>query len=104
MIFNSTKEGVTCAIKVVPNASKSGLGEILQVSSGKEIKEILKIYVKSPAVEGKANQEVIKFLSALWGLKKSQMKIIKGSSQCYKILFIKGSSEDLLRKLSRKSI
>lgn len=100
MIFKATKEGIICAIKVVPNASKSALGEVLQINSGKEIKKFLKVYIKSPAVEGKANQELIKFLSEIWKFKKSQIKIIKGRSQSYKILLVEGDPEILLRNLS----
>ncbi len=98
MIFKPTKNGVICFIKVVPNASRTGLGEILKISSGQEVKEFLKVNVKVPALEGKANNELINFLSKSWGVKKSEIKIIKGETQSHKILLIEGNAEELLLK------
>src|SRR5437868_2140545 len=97
MIFKSVKEGVICLIKVVPNASRTALGEIVQINSDKDNNEFLKVYVKAPATEDKANNELLRFLSKIWNVKKSQFKIIKGASQAYKTVLIEGSSEILLK-------
>lgn len=101
MIFKPVKEGLICLIKVVPNASKTALGEILKINSEKQVKDVLKVYVKAPALEGKANKELMTFLSKIWGVKKNHLKIIKGDSQPYKTLLIEGNSEALLSTLSR---
>lgn len=100
MVFKPVKDGVILLIKVVPNASKTALGEILELNSGKEIQKLLKVYVKAPALEGKANKELIKFLSEIWKFKKSEIKIIRGDSQSYKTILIEGDPEALLKTLN----
>lgn len=63
-------------IKVQPN---SGRQEIQQSIDGK----ISKVFLKKPAEDGKANQELEKFLSKHFG---KQVKIIKGHASKNKII------------------
>lgn len=51
-------------------------------------KPYLKINIKAPPVQGKANKEIIKFLSEEWSLPKSSIKIIRGISSNYKVIAI----------------
>lgn len=91
MIFINSANSLTIYIKVIPNASKNALGEILSIDN----KNILKIYIKAPAVEGKANKALIDFLSKTFKIKKSSLRITKGTTQKYKKLEILGESQDL---------
>ena len=56
-------------IKVVPNAKNNSI-----------IKEnnLLKVYVKKPAIDNKANKEIIELLGKFFEVKKKNVKIIKG--------------------------
>lgn len=68
-------------IKVVPQSSKN---ELTQMSDG-----TTKIKLKSPPVEGKANEELIKFLSKYFRVAKSLIIIKKGLTSKNKIVEIK---------------
>ncbi len=56
-------------IKVIPNAKKAKVVEEDQR---------LKVYVNSPAVDGKANESVIRILAEHFGVRKSTVKIVRG--------------------------
>ncbi len=49
---------------------------------------VLKIKITAPAVDNKANEELIKFLSKEMKKKKSQVKIVSGFTSREKILEI----------------
>lgn len=55
--------------KIIPNAGRDELVE----ADG-----VFRIYLRAPAVDGKANQALIKFLAGHFNLKRSQIEIIKG--------------------------
>lgn len=65
-------------VKILPNSKKS---EIIGYEN-----EILKIKIKAPPLEGKANEELIRFLSKKWKIPKSKIKIMKGLTSKIKIL------------------
>lgn len=92
MIFTLSSNGLIGYIKIIPNASKNALGEILNIDN----KNILKIYIKAPAVEGKANKALIDFFSEIFKIKKSSLRIKKGTTQKYKILEILCSQNYLM--------
>lgn len=61
-------------------------------------KRYLKLSIKTPPENGKANSEIIKFLSSYWRLKKKDLEIISGFSSSMKILSI-NAEDDLTTKL-----
>ena len=63
-------------IKVKPNSKQ----QILQT----EPDGSLTVHLKSPPVEGKANQELIQFLAKSFNVSKSDIKIKSGLSSRYK--------------------
>lgn len=68
-------------IKVIP---KSSINKICEKMSN----DVLKIKITAPAVDNKANEELIKFLSKEMKKKKSQIKIISGFTSREKTLEI----------------
>lgn len=68
-------------VKVFPGAKKNLL---------KEEGGLLKIYLKAPPVEGKANDALIKFLAESWKIKKREIQIIKGLKSRIKTISING--------------
>ena len=68
-------------IKVIPHAGKN---EIV----GKLADGTLKIKLKAPPVDGKANEELVKFLAKEFGVKKDGVKIISGKTGRKKIIEI----------------
>lgn len=65
-------------VRITPNAKKS---EILGWEDG-----FLKIKIAAPAIEGKANAELTRFLAKLCRVSKSQIIILKGDNARIKIL------------------
>lgn len=70
----------TLEVIVQPNAKTNAI-----VSN---INDVLKVKIKAPAIEGKANVELIKFLAKTWGIRKSQIEIIKGFHSRDKVIRI----------------
>ena len=66
-------------VKVIPNSKEE---KIYQEN------EIYKIKVKKPALEGKANLELIKFLAKEFKTKKGSIKILKGEKTRNKVIEI----------------
>jgi uncharacterized protein (TIGR00251 family) len=77
-----TDENIIISVKVVPNSSKN---EIVCILDG-----ILKIKIKAPAVENKANSELVKFLAKQIGIPKSSVKILSGETSKIKKICITG--------------
>ena len=61
----------TVRVRVVPNAKRN---EVKKEGEG------LKVYLSTPAVEGKANKALIKILAEHFRVKKSQVKIVRGTN------------------------
>ncbi len=54
------------------------------------------IHLKSSPVKGKANKELISYLSTLFDIKKNQIKIVKGIKNRSKIVELWNVSEDAI--------
>ena len=80
-------------VLVHPNAAKN---KVAGITDG-----VWQVKVAAPPVKGKANKELVNFLSQLLGMSKSQIGIIKGHTTRKKIITIYGlSQEDIIKRLS----
>ncbi|MFA5021809.1 MAG: DUF167 domain-containing protein [Patescibacteria group bacterium] len=70
-------------IRVIPNSRQT---EIIEETTGR-----LKIKLKSPAKEGKANKELVEILAKKFKVSKSQVEIIKGLTAKDKLVRIYSS-------------
>ena len=50
--------------------------------------EIIKIKIKAPAIEGKANKAIVEYLSKVIGVAKSKIKIVNGQKASIKTICI----------------
>lgn len=66
-------------IKAIPNAKKN---RIVQQEG------ILKVYLTSPPIDGKANKALVKILSKYFKVKKSHVRIKKGEKTKQKLIEI----------------
>jgi uncharacterized protein len=64
-------------VKVTPNAKR----QEIKLEAG-----ILKVKVVSRADRGKANEELIEYLSEVLGVKKGDIRIVKGAKDTRKVL------------------
>jgi len=68
-------------IRVTPNARKTEIAK-----EG----EVLKVRLAAPAVNGKANSELLAVLAAHFGVRKSSVTIVKGRKSRNKVIDITG--------------
>lgn len=62
------------------------------------------IKIAAPPVEGRANLELIHFLSDLLGVSRSQLTIEKGLTSKYKIIVISGLTPEQVTTLLQKAL
>lgn len=79
-------------IKAVPNSSKN---EICGLYDG-----ALKVKIKAPAVENKANEELIKYFSKLFKIPKSAISLKTGGTSKHKMLLFKNCNTDILTNIN----
>ncbi len=81
--------------RIIPNARKTELAG--------EYADAVKIKLSAPPVEGKANAELIKFLSKSLGVSKSSISFVSGETSKDKLLEIPNfDTKTLIEKLSQK--
>ena len=86
------KDGyIVLNVRVVPRATKNTIQGVLG--------DALKIRIQSPPVEGKANAELITFLSKLWSIPRANFEILSGETGRNKRLRIELPTVELLKEL-----
>ena len=81
--YKKTKDGITIEVKVEPRSSRKQITGIMDNT-------ILKVKLTAPPVDGSANDQLIELISESTGVKKSQIKIIRGLSSKRKLVEITG--------------
>jgi hypothetical protein len=69
---------MTITVKIIPNAKNT---EVVGYEG-----KTLKIRIAAPAIEGKANKELIRFLAELCDCAPSEIEILKGLASKTKVL------------------
>jgi uncharacterized protein (TIGR00251 family) len=75
------KKGAALAVRVTPRASHNDIVEIQSDGT-------VKIHLTAPAHDGKANEELIKFLSEILGAPKTHIEILAGASGRDKLITV----------------
>ena len=89
-IFLKEKDnGVLLNIKAVPNSSKNEICGVME--------NALKVKIKAPAVENKANLELVKYFSKLLKVPKSSISLVSGSTSKIKSLYIDGCTIEQIK-------
>jgi hypothetical protein len=95
LTINHPDKSNRLAVRVSPSASRS---EVIGLKEG-----VLQVRIAAPPVKGKANRELIDFLSRALGVRKSAVSIVKGETSRNKVIAIAGKSrEEVIRRLSLK--
>ena len=83
------------SLRVYPNASRN---EMVGFTD-----EVLRVKISAPPIKGKANRELVTFLSRLLGVGKGSVNIIKGHTTRNKVVAIDGlSREEIMKRLLPK--
>lgn len=88
-MFRQTSEGIELVLHVLPNAPKS---QIVGLHG-----ERLKIKIKAPPVEGKANEEIVQFFSTVLGIPKKQIDFRRGERSKSKTLLVRGLTLEAIK-------
>ena len=81
------------SIRLYPNAARN---EVATFSDG-----VWQIRISAPPVKGKANKELIAFLSKVLGVSKSSLSIAKGHTSRNKVIAVDGlTQEEIIKRLS----
>lgn len=83
--------GLLVWVKAVPNSSKNEICGLYE--------NALKVKIKAPAVENKANEELVKYFSKLLKIPKSSINFKSGETSKTKCLFIDGCSIDKFKNI-----
>lgn len=63
--------------------------------------ENIKVKIKAPPINGKANQELLNFLSEIFGISKSKIELLSGENNPHKKIQISGE-ENSIKKILEK--
>ncbi len=74
------EEFIAFEVKVIPGASSD---KVLSLSAS-----AFKVYLKAKALEGKANEALLRVLSDHFGVPKSRIKIVRGEKSRNKLIKI----------------
>jgi len=85
------KKGAALAVRVTPRASKNQI-------VGAQSDGTIKIRVTAAPTEGKANEELVKFLSEVLGIAKSRIEIVAGNTGRDKLISILDMDAEMLHK------
>lgn len=89
IFFKEKDNGVLLNIKAVPNSSKNEICGVME--------NALKVKIKAPAVENKANLELVKYFSKLLKVPKSSISLASGSTSKIKSLYIDGCTIEQIK-------
>lgn len=93
--LQAQKDGVRLAIKVLPRASRTEIGEPI----GNE----LKIKVAAPPVDSAANAALVRFLAEKLDCSRSSIQLVRGHTSRHKVIEIRGlPPADVLARLLAK--
>lgn len=83
---------VTIKIQAKPGAKQNSITDMSD--------DAVSVAISAPPVEGEANTELVKYLSSVLGLRKSDVSLDRGSKSRQKLIVVSGSTVDkVLEKL-----
>lgn len=94
--LKETKSGVTFSVQVVPRSSKC---EVVGVTN-----DTLKVRLTAPPVEGKANEECLRFLSTQFDMARNRLSIVGGQTSRRKVIQVSGMGLSELEALLKSIV
>lgn len=91
VFYTEHDSGIILKIKAVPNSSKNEICGVFD--------NFLKVKIKAPAVENKANEELIKYFSKLLKIPKSSVVLKSGETSKLKTLYICDCTIDKIKDI-----
>lgn len=91
------RAGAAIAVRVTTKSSKAGIFAILDDGT-------IKIKLTSAPVDGKANEELVKYLSGILNISRSNIEILAGQTSKNKMIAIMGIDSDRVNELIHQAI
>ena len=90
-----TEYGSSCIINidVIPDAPRTGLGKI------NEWRGAIQIKVAALPREGKANEELLRFLSEKIGVPRSSVRVLRGGTSRHKVVVVDAPKHEVEKAL-----
>lgn len=85
--------GVTLAVRAQPGAKKTALVGLY----GEGATAQLKIAVQAPPIEGRANDALVHFLAAMFGIPRANVELVAGELSRSKVFLLRGVSIEQAR-------
>lgn len=82
------------AVKVTPNARKS---EVVGWGADEQGRPLLLVKLAAPALEGKANKELVRFMADALDCAKGEVSLIRGETSRIKVLSVPAAAAARLR-------
>ena len=80
-------------VKVIPGAGRNGITGL--------VNDVLHVKIAAAPERGRANRELVEFLSRQLGMRKSAVSVIKGTTSRTKIIAVAGlTGEEILQRLN----
>lgn len=100
MVFEEVKQGIVLRVRVSPNSSSCIIRGIFTTAEGFDF---LKVDLVSVPEKGKANEELIKFLSKKLGIAKNCFEVVFGQTDRYKKILIKKDVTQELLEIEKEA-
>lgn len=94
-MLRAARDGVTLAVRAQPGAKKTAIAGVYGEGAAAQ----LKIAVHVPPVDGRANAELISFLSEVFSLPKGTIKIVSGELSRSKVFLLPGIAQEKAERL-----
>jgi hypothetical protein len=94
-MLRATIEGVTLAVRAQPGAKKTSFTGVY----GEGASAQLKIAVKAPPLEGRANQALIVFLAETLGVAKNAVELKAGELSRSKVFLLRGVTLEKVKEV-----
>ena len=89
--MDKTKARARFTVKVQPRAKKTELAE--------QLGDVYKLRLAAPPVDGKANEECIRFLAGRFGVAQSAVRIVHGLASRTKVVEIEGIDPEQIERV-----
>ena len=96
MPFRLHKSGITVNVRLTPGARKDGIAGVVDAGDGKKA---LKIAVRSPPEDGKANEALCTLIADTLNVPTSRVRLTAGAKSRVKQIAVTGDPSELIARL-----
>ena len=99
-VFELREGALLLHIRLTPKASRNAISGIINMPNGQEM---LKIAVNALPEDGKANTELIRFLSKTLDIPKNRITLVSGTTSREKLVQIQGDIKQIAKTITSLS-